>query len=398
MPATITPAQHGARSIRQHFEPVQSSLDWLKRACPSETGEVKELLQSSCGPKIQSTAVDASSNGFVHGAIRAYNQHHHLRIRPEDVWFAILSQFSRYINAHAEELRGQFVTHEGKKELELTYLGHRYSVDFGLFAKQMSELIERNVVDPELRRWMMPSFTTTTKNDTVVASVLLMGTTKEYFSYTCHCECGLPSVTLLGDKADWELILTKIEKLKEYGREPTQFYDLLKPVLSRYVRSFDEPDSEEVASFWRRIAHYMDQGSGTTYYSGWITAFCFWDEKGRSKHNMDSLGDGKAIASRDDSGDLVVPHSPGEEVSWDDAESPVLELDGVTYYRIDSAMVPPGYTSVPVKLDDNGQVFEATMIAGSVGTKYMSSQGAGRPLDTIQPESGWWMYVKKAVR
>lgn len=39
----------------------------------------------------------------------------------------------------------------------------------------MSFQIEKNVVDKELREWIMPAFSTTTEHDVVVASVLLMG-------------------------------------------------------------------------------------------------------------------------------------------------------------------------------------------------------------------------------
>ena len=69
----------------------------------------------------------------------AYNLHHHLRIRPEDVWLSILTQLSFYINAHAEELRGKFVAHEGKKELEVGFdTGSHYTIDYGVFAKKMT--------------------------------------------------------------------------------------------------------------------------------------------------------------------------------------------------------------------------------------------------------------------
>lgn len=82
-------------------------------------------------------------------------------------------------------------------------------------------------------------------------------------------------------KADWELLESKLEKLKEYGEEPTAWYGLLKPVMKRLVRTFKEPDSEEVLDFWQRIVHYKRGGSGTSYLNGWITAFCFWTEDGR---------------------------------------------------------------------------------------------------------------------
>lgn len=293
---------------------------------------------------------------------------------------SVLSQISLYINAHAEELRGQFVAHEGKKELELEYGGNRHNFDFGFFAEQMGELIEQNVVDPELRRWMMPAFTTTTKNDVVIASILLMGATQKYFDFMCILSCGLPSVTLLGNKGDWEIILARLEKLKEYGEEPTQFYNLLKPVVSRFVKSFENPTSGDTITFWQRIAHHNSGGSGPSYYSGWITAFCFWDSDGKSMYR---------------------PRRYANRIDWNGRRAwnrkHELKLDDAVYHWIESSDVPAGYTSVPVKVNDNGYKFQATMIAGSVGTRFISSQGVGHGLDTIQPESGWWMFEKKDV-
>ena len=78
-----------------------------------------------------------SRNGFVWGAIKAYSKHRHLKIRPEDIWMAILTKLSSYTNAHAEELRGSFVAHQGKKDLIIECKpGTRYAVDFGDFAEQ----------------------------------------------------------------------------------------------------------------------------------------------------------------------------------------------------------------------------------------------------------------------
>lgn len=84
-------------------------------------------------------------------AIQAYNRHYHLRIRPDDVWFAILTQLSFYINAHAEELRGKSVAHAGKKELVVTFHGNHQTDDYGIFAKRITQEIGKNIVDPDLR-------------------------------------------------------------------------------------------------------------------------------------------------------------------------------------------------------------------------------------------------------
>lgn len=98
-----------------------------------------------------------------------------------------------------------FVAHDGEKALRIDMLDLS---DFGLFAQLMGALLEKNIVDPELRRWILPAFSTTTRDDSVVASILMMGTLQKYFSYTCGCDCGLPSVTLLGTEGDWENILS----------------------------------------------------------------------------------------------------------------------------------------------------------------------------------------------
>ena len=369
MPVTVIPATHSA-SLVGLSRPAADSRDLLNRACRQEGNKCVELLQSSFDSNLKA-AVRPSANGFVHGAIQAYSNHHHLHIRPEDVWFAIISQLSFYINCHAEELRELFVTHQGKKELVVTFpTGTRYSVDFGVFAQEMSCLVEEHVVDPSLRQWVMPAFTTTTRQDNIIASILLMGVTQKYFDFICQLECGLPSVTLLGEKTDWELIHHRLDKLETFGVEPSLFCNLLRPVLSRFIKSFDEPASEDTVNFWQRIAHYQEDGSGPSYYSGWITAFCFWNEDGKSLYAID------------------LPY--GE----------TLRLHGVAYHRVDSEEVPAGYSSVPVTVDDNGDLFDAMMVAGSVGINCTSGGDELADgivgLDTISAETGWWMFERKS--
>jgi len=66
----------------------------------------------------------------------------------------VLSQLNFYINAHAEELRDYFVSHKGKKELEIRDVGTIGSYDFGVFARRMTALIQENVKDPDFRDWV----------------------------------------------------------------------------------------------------------------------------------------------------------------------------------------------------------------------------------------------------
>ncbi|RCI08646.1 hypothetical protein L249_4790 [Ophiocordyceps polyrhachis-furcata BCC 54312] len=290
-------------------------------------------LQKVSRRRLRENHISASENGFVWSAYRAYSKHHHLVIRPDDVWLAILTQLSFYIKANAEQVRALFVSHEGRKELEMVDTGSIVYCDFGAFAQNMTTLMSKNVNDPELRTWIMPSFSTTTDDDLVAASVLFMGAMHKYFSYKCTMVCGFPSVTLLGEVADWQDILERLDKLEQLGDEANQFASMLRPVLRRMILSFEQPSSTDVNCFWNTIISEVFQGSGMNYLTGWLSAFCFWDQSGKARSNF---------------GQNAV-------------------LDDVCYPRINTNDVPGGFASVPVTVDDNGHVYDCTMIAGSVG-------------------------------
>jgi hypothetical protein len=57
-------------------------------------------------------------------------------------------------------------------------------------------MIAKNVIDPELRTWIMPAFSTTMNSDKVVAAILIMGAMQQYFQFKFKLICGIPSVTL----------------------------------------------------------------------------------------------------------------------------------------------------------------------------------------------------------
>ena len=103
-------------------------------------------------------------------------------------------------------------------------------IDMGIFAQAMAHLIQENVVDPQLRELIMPNFSTTTDDDKSVASIVMMGTLQSYFDYVLRGGCGFPSVTLQGEKSDWEEILFKVQQLSKYGPETTEWTRLLIPV------------------------------------------------------------------------------------------------------------------------------------------------------------------------
>ncbi|KAI0014157.1 hypothetical protein F4779DRAFT_209206 [Xylariaceae sp. FL0662B] len=366
MPVTVRPSDHGSRSWAGRRYRHSSSPDILLHYTLTDDSRTsppraRQLVQSSFAGLQRKDNVFATKNGFVHACMEAYNEHHCLVIRPEDVWFAILIQFSAFVNAHAEDLRKRFCDHEGQRELHIEAdLGN---VDHGKMAFSMTKLMQENIRDDELRQWIQPAFTTTTKVDQAVASVIFMGAMQKYFTYSWGTRCGIPAVTLLGEEGDWLRIRERAERLSTFGSEPNRWLRTLRPVLDGFLTTFRQPESEAARRFWQGICdEHVPNGSGSVTYSGWITAFCFWDEGGRCLHGS----------------------NPGEHV------------------RLTRSQLPSGFTKVPVTLLDDGLAISTEMVAGSMAIKASrpkeTTAAGGVPLqratgnDTIQPEVGWFMY------
>lgn len=61
--------------------------------------------------------------------------------------------------------------------------------------------------------------------------------------------CGIPSVTLEGTQADWQLILDRVDKIPEFGAEPAEWATMLRVILIRFVRAFDAGGPEADKGF-----------------------------------------------------------------------------------------------------------------------------------------------------
>jgi hypothetical protein len=403
MPVTVKVSKHEANEAKpRKFE---SHRKLLQEVYTGPSLDKYEIFQSSFingdEANTRNVAEDARMNvsttqlwpaprGLISTALVAYNRHHHLVLRPDDVWLSILVQFNLFVNANSELLRDQFVAHSGKEAVEVIRRGNRDTADYGEMSIEMTRIMDKKIVDPELRQWIMPQFSTTTTNDEIVCSIVMMATLKSYFNYVMTTMCGLPSVTLLGEKADWELIQERIKKLRQYGEVTNTWANLLEVVLDNFILSFEQPTSNVVIKFWQHIVSWGENGSGQTDVSGWLTAFFFFDRYGKPE----DIGDGKGFG----------------QLTLDKVIFPVVNLS--------SSEVAEGFAEVEVKLNDNGKEIDCIMVAGIVGSRISSSKdrpldlspsasswslfgfgksgNKGKENDTVSPVPGWWLLEKPA--
>lgn len=249
--------QKKAESISQYTKTVTNVQELFKTTKIFQDNIKGDVLQSSGS----STSSDHKTeffapgytNSFVGTVIKAYNDHHNLVLRPDDVWIAIQVQFSFYLNKYAEQLRSKFVRHEGQKELVVNMGGTMRHGDYGLFTQRMVETIDSHLVDDQVKDWMMSCFSTTEPVDKIVAAVLVMSSMQQYFKYTCCFECGIPSVKLLGTVDDWKLLRTKVERLIHYDVQGhmTWWRDQLLPIMDEFILSVQGKPNLD---FWDKIA------------------------------------------------------------------------------------------------------------------------------------------------
>lgn len=116
---------------------------------------------------------------------------------------------------------------------------------------------------------------------------------KSYFAYKFTSGCGFPSVTLHGEREDWEDLLERAEKFAastgrgefKFGKEVAAG-TLLTKAIGKMVESFDRPDSRDVKDFWMSAGHWNQAGGSgdrTQMLSGWLTAFAYWTKEGQKQ-------------------------------------------------------------------------------------------------------------------
>ncbi|KAG6837376.1 hypothetical protein H0H93_010534 [Arthromyces matolae] len=331
MPITFTVADCPA-------EPVPSGA-WSARTPTTvlsslNTAYVPEKILQSSVPADGSLVIYTKKNGII----------------PDDVWIAILSQLNFYINAHAEDLRSKFVSHADKKELVVISESTTVEgMDFGELSVKMSALIDDNINGKLFNR---------------------------YFTYKMTTRCGIPTITLEGTQGDWQSVLDRIDKISEFGVEPTEWAGMLRGILTRFVRVFDvkdgQPDVDKI--FWERMLH-EERSSGTYWIGGWMSAFCAWDAKGVffADRNKDTEGWSMSLRRTPD---------------W----ARTLKIDGYAIPRVQEC--PEGYAEVDVLVEDviNAKIWDCRMLAGHIGFSLAESR-----LDTIRMAPQWFMYLKGEV-
>ncbi|KAJ6559813.1 hypothetical protein B0H19DRAFT_1145849 [Mycena capillaripes] len=399
-------------------------------------------------------------HGFVDTVLCAYTHHHALVIRPDDVWLAVVSQFSFY--ATAEKNACSFLDSASGKipalALETSVESDTAQPDVERLSRRITRLLQKTVPDADLRDWLVPEFSTTTLTDATVSCLLFLSGSSSSSAQTRSgssdadltfgASSGIPRVTLEGERADWELLSTRLDRLKarckDFGLPAVAWYHLLHPVLERFVGAFDDPEGAENREFWGSVVFGKEEqaksnaggkNKNAEKLSGWITAFCAFSAEGTwlgpelnanataadAPETLTAAQFWSTYTTRPASASTPAqPKAKAKKPAKGKGNKKTVLLDILEVVEsaapaptivLALADVPPASASAALSLSlkikatagANGTASPTTttttaytVLAGLVGTGFSSSRDAelsatGRN-DTVRPVVAWWIY------
>ncbi|MDR2564107.1 MAG: DUF4419 domain-containing protein [Prevotellaceae bacterium] len=229
--------------------------------------------------------VNFGYHSFFNGMYQAYADHRPFVLSPDMIWLLISQGFARHINADPEKLRSKFVNFNGKVSLivETDKISMRnpsrsnsrlWEEIFPEFTKQIGKHTGQELIDI-----LSCDFSTTTAVEKVASEITVMEAMKPYFEYIMiYVVCGIPEITLKGTSEDWEKILEKAKKLRQYDLD--WWISEIEPLLEEFVKASKGSVNKD---FWRNMFKYHTEkkyGSQQTI-DGWIVKFFPYDKEGK---------------------------------------------------------------------------------------------------------------------
>jgi len=237
--------------------------------------------------------VYSGGHAFLAAVLTAFAKHLPLVVGPDQIWSLISFGFAQHVDQNAKELRHHFVSHQGKKRLEV-----KVAPGFGRTPEEWENVVFpnfssqiRGYIGEDIHDAIAGSFTTTSDVARAAHEVTLMSAMKHYFSYGMETFCGISRITLLGTEADWVQLRDRAEALgnKMTAEVHNLWLPKLLPVLDQFVAAYK---GDVHHGFWQsmvKMRHKDAFGSGESskdYVTGWLQIFFPYLNNSRLNKNM----------------------------------------------------------------------------------------------------------------
>lgn len=237
------------------------------------------------------TIVGSEANSLMSAIHDSFAHHKRLILSPDIIWLNIVQQVAIHIGKNPAKLQSKFVSFKGKKEIIVVRNDFRRGEDnpwenvFDEFSLKIKDNIGEKNHDN-----LTCDFSTTDIISKAAFNVAMMDAMQSYFDYRVMTMCGIPEITLQGNKEDWELLVSKAKNLSQYDLK--WWIDKLIPVLQKFVDVFDDDIDPE---YWRSFYKYHSMSGGDSIGGHCLNLFAY-DKNGnrffKSDAHMDDFTSG----------------------------------------------------------------------------------------------------------
>jgi hypothetical protein len=124
---------------------------------------------------------------------------------------------------------------------------------------QIGENVKNDVID-----LLNANFSTTTKVESLLSSVAIMDTFKQYFEYHCMIsKCGIRNVHFMGTLDDWKLLRRKTEQLQIFTTSRNDsfasYIEGLLPIIDQFIQTYEGKIDNK---FWNKVMDIKHFGGG----------------------------------------------------------------------------------------------------------------------------------------
>jgi len=198
----------------------------------------ERLLQSgkveSCSDYSGKVVSGVDYHPLFAAAYKSFHDHRPLTLSPDIIWLTVVQGLAKHINLNAEDLRSKFVQHQGNVKITVRrddFVKGTPENPWPEVFSSFNDAIKSHI--GESHSLITAQFSTTGIVEQAAFDVSLMDAMQSYFKYEVMTLCGIPSITLEGTVADWELLREKVIGLR--GIIPSWWGEILKPICDQFV-------------------------------------------------------------------------------------------------------------------------------------------------------------------
>jgi Domain of unknown function (DUF4419) len=224
---------------------------------------------------ISDSKIENIQMGYIRFLSSAYSLHQSIILAPHDIWYLILTELSKIIEANVEKCRPMFTNSQEK--IEIRVLKQEEERINPLFL--LDELTKLVPVDTNL---FFPNFSTTTIKSQIASAATFAGSLKHYYDY-CMLMCGIREIKITGTINDWNKISSNLKVIESLFHKHdvtvhkekvlVDWYNDVQEITNNIYKCLNGEDNVE---FMKGIFTQKNVGSGSQLrIDGWITkVFC----------------------------------------------------------------------------------------------------------------------------